>query len=227
MTFYCEEHQCAGTNICPKCADRDKITPDVAAYWQNKGVEAERERAAKLLQYEWDFLTLTKPNSETLDVLKALLVFIKAPDTATHISNKPEGFRSIETSDETMQENAKELEDLVVGHRIVAAHVMSRKTKGFNPGYPSDEWFEIVLDNNKRVKLIDSSDCCAYTDLKDFLLNPQDLNHVITGVSTEEGFTKWHIYSDAINVLSLDVEWSEGNPYFYGYGFDIEVEDIG
>lgn len=41
------------------------------------------------------------------------------------------------------------------------------------------------------------------------------------------GFTKWHIYADMGDVMELDVEWSCGNPFYYGYGFDIVVEPFG
>ncbi|AXQ62901.1 hypothetical protein SEA_ANGELIQUE_70 [Gordonia phage Angelique] len=34
-----------------------------------------------------------------------------------------------------------------------------------------------------------------------------------------------HIFADLGDIIELDVEWSEGNPFYYGYGFDIYVSD--
>jgi hypothetical protein len=50
------------------------------------------------------------------------------------------------------------------------------------------------------------------------------VEHAILGVGTTEGYTKWHIYADFGDVMQLDVGWSCGNPFYYGYGFDIAVE---
>ena len=113
--------------------------------------------------------------------------------------------------DGTMPENVAELAKAVVGHRIVAAE--------------QEDWaFTLTLDTGAKVKLVDTSDCCAYTDLEGFLLHPDKVDHVITGVGTTEGYTKWHIYADFGDVVELDVGWSCGNPFYYGYGFDIAVE---
>lgn len=81
----------------------------------------------------------------------------------------------------------------------------------------------LTLDDGTRVQLADTSDCCAYTSLDDFLAHPERFDHAITGVGTTEGYTKWHIYADLGDVLELDVDWSPGNPFYYGYGFDIAV----
>ena len=71
--------------------------------------------------------------------------------------------------------------------------------------------------------MINTEDCCAYTDLEAFLLNVELVDHMILGVQTTEGYTKWHIYADFGDVLELAVAWSCGNPFYYGYGFDIAV----
>lgn len=116
----------------------------------------------------------------------------------------------IETSDGVMHDSAKELEDLVVGHRIVAVE-------------RSDFYTTVLsLDNGVRVRLKDTDDCCAYTDLITFVLHADKIDHIITGVSTEDDYQTWHIFADMGDVLELTVEWSEGSGY-YGYGFAIDV----
>lgn len=44
--------------------------------------------------------------------------------------------------------------------------------------------------------------------------------------STRLGTTsRWHIMAGMDEVLELGVEWSSGNPFYYMYGFFIEVEE--
>lgn len=113
--------------------------------------------------------------------------------------------------DGTMHENRDELAEAVVGHKIV--------------GFEQDNMNGVItLDNGKRVRLVESGDCCAYTYLEKFLLNHDNIDHIITGVGTTGEFSKWHIYADMGDVLELDVAWSPGSGY-YGYGFNIAVED--
>lgn len=121
----------------------------------------------------------------------------------------------------TMPENVATLAEHVVGHRIVSVdkQTMARRW------YGEEEATVITLDNGKRVKLAPTSDCCAYTDLEAFLLHPDKVDHVILGIGTTGEYTTWHIYADWGDVLELTVGWSSGNPFYYGYGFDIEVLD--
>lgn len=122
----------------------------------------------------------------------------------------------------TMPENVEELASAVVGHRIVKAEQtesVKRKFWGSSPG------LILTLDTGAQVKLVDTDDCCAYTALQSFLLHPERVDHVITGVGTTDGFTKWHVFADMGDVLELTVGWSAGNPFYYGYGFEIAVED--
>jgi hypothetical protein len=58
-------------------------------------------------------------------------------------------------------------------------------------------------------------------------LHPERVDHIITGVGTTGGYTTWHIYADMGDVLELSVGWSSGNPFYYGYGFDISVVEAG
>jgi hypothetical protein len=74
--------------------------------------------------------------------------------------------------------------------------------------------------------LANTDDCCAYTDLEDFLLHADRIQHVITGVGTTGEYTTWHVFADMGDVLEMKVGWSAGNPFYYGYGFDIAVEDV-
>lgn len=124
----------------------------------------------------------------------------------------------------TMPENVAILHESVVGHRIVSAEKgeLTRNRWGSPHTYTG---LVLTLDNGRRVCLADTDDCCAYTTLEAFLLNPEKIDHVITGVGTTDGYTRWHIFADVGDVLDLTVEWSAGNPFYYGYGFDIAVVD--
>ena len=124
----------------------------------------------------------------------------------------------------TMPANVAELEKEIVGHKIVNAHLA--KELKYDWSDKLYDVFEIVLDNGKRVQLLDGGDCCAYTEVKSFLLNPDKVDHIITGIGTTDGYTTWHIYADLGDILSLTVGWSAGNPFYYGYGFDIRVKEI-
>ena len=125
--------------------------------------------------------------------------------------------------DDVMPVNVAELADQVVGHRIVSVEK--------NTPLPGERYWgrthgtAITLDNGKRVFLADTDDCCAYTELEAFLLHPEMIDHVITGVGTTDGYTTWHIYADAGDVLELTVGWSPGSGY-YGYGFTITIQDL-
>lgn len=133
----------------------------------------------------------------------------------------------IETLDEddddgTMPANVETLAKAVVGRRIVSAE----KTKAPGRYYGEATATVITLDNGRRVILADTGDCCAFTQLEEFLLDPEAVDHMILGVGTTEGYTTWHIYADFGDVMKLKVGWSCGNPFYYGYGFDICVEDV-
>lgn len=121
----------------------------------------------------------------------------------------------------TMPGNVAELAEHVVGHRIVRAE----KAQMESSMWGNVDGLILTLDNGKRVTLADSNDCCAYTELESFLLHPDQVKHVITGVGTTDDFTTWHIYADYGDILELKVGWSSGNPFYYAYGFDIQVLD--
>lgn len=128
--------------------------------------------------------------------------------------------------DGTMPENVAALAAEVVGHRIVSAERAEWK----EPWFPGSNRFSlfsgllITLDNGTRVRLADNSDCCAFTEVENFLLHADRIEHVITGVGTTDRFTTWHIYADMGDVLEMSVGWSCGNPFYYAYGFTITVE---
>ena len=132
---------------------------------------------------------------------------------STVYTRYPEEALGPDDDDGRMPENVAELRKHVVGHRIVSAE-------------KSGETFLITLDNGKRVELADTYDCCAHTDLDAFLLHADRVDHIITGVGTTGGYTTWHVYADMGDVLELTVDWSCGNPFYYGYGFDISVREI-
>lgn len=123
-----------------------------------------------------------------------------------------------------MGDNAKLLESEVVGHRIVEVR------KGYdyercwdNSKGHSDAGVTFVLDNGTEVALQSTNDCCAYTDVRDFeFLTKTD--NVITRVETQDNFEQWYIYAVELPVVSLGVDWSPGNLYYYGFGFNIAVK---
>lgn len=124
----------------------------------------------------------------------------------------------------TMPDSVAELAGAVVGHRIVSAETGS--LQGERWGSMRDfTGLVLTLDNGRRVCLSDTDDCCAYTELRAFLLHPDKVDHIIAGVGTTGGYESWHIFAAAGDVLELTVGWSCGNPFYYGYGFDITVRD--
>lgn len=122
----------------------------------------------------------------------------------------------------TMPENVAVLAGAVVGHRIVSAE----QAKVPGRYYGEEQATVITLDNGRRVILADTDDCCAFTSLESFLLHPERVDHVIMGVGTTDGYSTWHIFADFGDIMELKVGWSAGNPFYYGYGFDIRVEDL-
>ena len=129
--------------------------------------------------------------------------------------------------DGTMPGNVDELRNAVVGHRIVSAKTgtATAEINGWGDlGVVSG--LVIELDDGTQVILSDTMDCCAYTSLEQFLLHPDKVDHIITGVGTTDSYETWHIYADLGDVLELTVWWSAGNPFYYGYGFDIHVSRI-
>lgn len=124
--------------------------------------------------------------------------------------------------DGTMPGSLEDLSKAIVGHRIVVAE--TKKVTG--DWHSSDEALVITLDNGTQVEVIGNSDCCAYTDVNAFLLQPHAVDHLIMGVGTTDGFTEWHIYADYGDIMTLKVGWSCGNPFYYGYGFTIRVKEI-
>lgn len=120
----------------------------------------------------------------------------------------------------TMPANVAELAKAVVGRKIVSAE----KRDGAPHSWRGHAYgLALTLDDGTEVWLVDTDDCCAFTEVDDFVLHPERVDHAILGVGTTDGYTKWHIYADLGDVLELDVDWSCGNPFYYGYGFDIVV----
>lgn len=124
--------------------------------------------------------------------------------------------------DGTMPENVATLTDAVVGRRITRV-VRDVKLPNLKTYLSRSHGTVISLDDGSQVVLMDTDDCCAYTELEAFLLHPELVDHIITGVGTTDGYERWHIYADMGDVLELVVGWSSGNPFYYGYGFEIVV----
>lgn len=113
--------------------------------------------------------------------------------------------------------NVKHLTQTVVGHRIVSVERVQDE-------YRFATTF-LTLDDGRKVEIADSSDCCAYAEVRAFLLHPEMVEHVITGVGTTDGLTSWHIYASMGDVLNLTVEFGVGSGY-YSYGFNICVVEL-
>lgn len=134
----------------------------------------------------------------------------------------PDEVLNPEHDEGVMPENVERLRQAVIGRRIVKAE--KRRVERARYGYASQQdAFVITLDDGRAVRLFDDSECCAFTELEAFLLHPDKVDHMIMGVGTTEQYTRWHIYADWGDVLELTVGWSAGNPFYYGYGFDIDV----
>lgn len=159
--------------------------------------------------------------SENAD-LKAEIADLKSKATSPY--PYPEEKLGENDDDGTMVENVEYLRSLVVGHKIVAVEKPVTVPTDYKWGSDS-HGTALVLDNGKRVVLVDGGDCCAYTELEDVILNLDKIDHVITGVGTTDGYNTWHIYADLGDVATLKVGWSCGNPFYYGYGFAINVLD--
>lgn len=125
----------------------------------------------------------------------------------------------------TMPANVGALADAVVGHRIVKAERLQRLDQEYSWRHEM-EALVITLDNGHEVQLFDTGDCCAFTELREFLLHPDKVDHVVMGIGTTDEYSTWHIYADYGDILQLTVAWSCGNPFYYGYGFEIRVVPI-
>lgn len=123
-----------------------------------------------------------------------------------------------------MPAQIEHITDAVVGHKIVSAGYEDVPHRWYSDR--TEQGFVITLDNGRKVQLSNTDDCCAFTELQNFLLNVDKIDHIITGVGTTEYYSKWHIFCDMGDVLELQVGWSCGNPFYYGYGFSIEVRDL-
>ena len=124
--------------------------------------------------------------------------------------------------DGTMPENVNALAEHVVGRRIVSVEQRSVPRRWNGP----ERSLVLTLDDGKQVAMTDLYECCAFTELEGFFLDPASVDHVIMGVGTTDGYTTWHIYADYGDVMRLKVGWSCGNPFYYGYGFDIKVTEL-
>lgn len=134
-------------------------------------------------------------------------------------SVEEEGYAN--TDDGTMPANVEKLRQAVVGEKIVSVTPIPASKRDYQ------EHGSVVLElsGGKRVMLKGTDDCCAYTAVKDITLNLPMIDHIITGVGTTDKFHTWHIYADLGDIMKLSVEWSCGNPFYYAYGFKIEVMD--
>jgi hypothetical protein len=135
------------------------------------------------------------------------------------VQKYPAEYLGRDDDDGTMPANVLKLREAVVGRRIVSVERRSVPGQYFG----TDQGTFITLDNGREVRLVDTADCCAYTELENFLLHADRIDHIITGVGTTNGYTTWHIYADMGDVLELSVGWSCGNPFYYVYGFNISV----
>ena len=76
--------------------------------------------------------------------------------------------------DGTMPNNVDTLRQAVVGSRIVSVE-KGVEVPGSSIWNGPETATVITLDNGKRVRLVNTSDCCAFTELEAFLLNPESV----------------------------------------------------
>ena len=126
-------------------------------------------------------------------------------------------------NDGTMPENVAALSEAVVGHRVMAVERNAVVPRTSTSYWGSENALRLTLDNGANVYLADTSDCCAYTELKDVIEHLPTMDHIVTSVRASDDYETWHIIADLGDVLELSVGWSPGNPFYYGYGFDISV----
>lgn len=125
--------------------------------------------------------------------------------------------------DGRMPDSAVELKSAIVGRKIVK---VERDVLVPTP-YSWNEMrvLQLTLDDGSVVSMEPNEDCCAYTNLSSVVEN--ELDHVITDVRHDGRFEEWYILADASPVLTLGVEWSAGNPFYYAYGFTVRVNRPG
>lgn len=133
----------------------------------------------------------------------------------------------IETLDEddddgTMPANVAELAEAVIG----GADTEDRMVHGLRV---QQEGFEVGV--GAAVARVGESDSLAVIEGDDERLSgavPLALHLLLGGGHdpSPDGYTTWHIYADFGDVMELTVGWSCGNPFYYGYGFDIMVEQL-
>lgn len=188
-----------------------------------KVVSMLKERAVKV-----DKLASTLPfvNEQPAKTDWSLPASLRNPQSKPEVKSVeperyPEEVLDEDDDDGTMVENVDIVRQAVVGHKIV-----STEFKMVLPPSNAERALVITLDNGKQVRLRNTEDCCAYTELESFLLHPSRVDHIIMGVGTTDGYTTWHIYADLGDVLELTVDWSCGNPFHYSYGFAIDVVDL-
>lgn len=129
---------------------------------------------------------------------------------------------SDDDDDGIMPQNIADFADAIVGHRIVSV-LKDPPRMGGGRTWREEPALRLTLDNGREVDLIPTDDCCAHTDLEQVIEHLPCVDHIITAVTSSEGYESWHILADAGEVLELLVSWSAGNPFYYSYGFDIQV----
>jgi len=135
---------------------------------------------------------------------------------------KNDDYVSPDADDGTIVENLNSFNDALVGRRVVAVE----RSKSSGRIYHSGSVTAFTLDDGSRVELSDTDDCCAYTQMEGIIEKLPDITHAITGVVSSDGYQNWHIMADFGEIMELKVGWSSGNPFYYGYGFDINVRSI-
>lgn len=118
--------------------------------------------------------------------------------------------------DDTMDDSFTELANRVLGRKIIhAEHGEHERDSHYRHA-----GLIITLDDGSRFMVEDSGDCCAYTSLGKFAFNKVD--NAVTELETDGDYTKWRVIADGRDVLTMDVDWSEGSGY-YMYGFEFRT----
>ena len=135
-----------------------------------------------------------------------------------------------ECYDEVMEDSVEALTSIVLGKKIVSAEVRkweicTKGEGGYDPWRNTGEGLVLTLDDGTSFAFVEQADCCAYTELENFITHPDKVDNIITGVKAEDDYQKWHVMADAGDVMELSVGWSEGSGY-YAYGFEFPVVEV-
>ena len=122
-----------------------------------------------------------------------------------------------------MPANVAKLGEAVIGRRIVSAEKgeVAREYYGLSDGRI------LTLDYGTKVSLVDTADCCAYTDAGGVPPAPRDgRSRDPWGGHNGRLHEVAHLRRPRRRAGASTSAGRAGNPFYYGYGFDIAVQPL-